>query len=690
MAGVVESLLVALRHGYYFNTLESLLSFLFVPAAAYAAAGIVMGAALFVALVTFAGRAAPHTRCDVPRGDARRRSETALRLSAALCAPSLLVLFWGSALRGRFFGTIGNAAGHVAMVALAVLAFLFVRRFLSSKRRVSPRPLALATVALLLVGVIVAIVTLPHGSPDANSVDTADKADDAGHATGSSVSVRPSILLVTIDTLRADRTGYSGYRPASDPCADGLGTTPRLDALAARGVTFTNAIVPEVVTDPSHASLLTAVPPWEHGVVRNAMPLRVNVPVLAERLSGAGYTTAAFVSVEHLDGHISHISRGFHLFGDRGSEDRYRHHVGGRILERHARSMFSHERDAAATAAEASRWIDSRGRSSSGDDPFFLWVHIFDPHMPYTNHETGRVFGFAERDAYAVGFAAGATDGGAVKPAAANGGSSATGGNNAGEEGSLGMIAEAAYDSEVRFADSALGALLDALDGAGLSEQTIVVVTADHGEHMREAHVAPESWFGHVDVYDEVCRVPLVMAGPNVAWGRTLDRQISSMDVAPTVLALAGVDATLGRMRGFADEIDVVDGEGAGEGDRGTTGQATGSRPVAGTESTRGVSEPLVVMANPHRGLHDRAVRRGRWKLIERNGYPAELYDLSIDPQELVNVIQPLAPVFAELAAVLAQTPAMFGNAGPGGSFGTAEELDPALREMLEALGYVE
>ena len=645
VTGVIESLLVALRHGYYFNTISSMLSFLFIPAVAYAVAGILIGAALTFALGVFV-----------------RPLRRAALLSASLCIPFFIFLFWGSALDGRFFGTVGNASGHIAMVAAAFVAFVLVRRLLSNERRASVRPVVIAATALLAAGVAAAIVALPHGSVGELSGADASDASDAQ---------RPSILLVTLDTVRADRTGYSGYSSRFGPRADGLGITPRLDELAARGVVFSNAIVPEVVTDPSHASLLTAVPPWEHGVTRNAMPLRTDVPVLAEVLAGDGYNTAAFVSVEHLDGHISHMSRGFQFFVDRGWEDRYRHHVGGRILERHARTLFEHERSATETATAASRWLESQGPQSISEsrvaagvdrtEPFFLWVHIFDPHMPYLNHETGRVFGFDERELFVASAAEAIRDAGG--DASAGMAAGIDGRAPAGEEMSTAGAAEEAYESEVRFADDGLGVLLDALERSGLSNSTVIVVTSDHGEHMEESHGPPENWFAHVDPYDEVCRVPLVMAGPGIVAGGQVERQVSSMDVAPTLLALAGIPVQLGGRAGIADLL------------------------AESTEEAPETAEPLVILSNPHRGIDHRAVRDGRWKVIERGGVPVEVYDLVSDPDELVNLVHSALDILTRFAPVFAETPIPQGFTTVEGS---ETELDPALREMLEALGYVQ
>jgi len=609
-----------------------------------------------------------------------RSAGGAARLSSALCVPLFVVFFWGSALDGRFFGTIGNASGHIAMVAVAVAAFVVTRRILSSARRASALPVALAATVLLAAGVVAAVVVLPHGSLDGPAFDGVSDLRSPDIA-------RPNVLLVTLDTVRADRTGYSGYVADPGPPAGGLGITPRLDDLAGRGAVFTNAIVPEVVTDPSHTSLLTAIPPWEHGVTRNAVPLRRDVPTLGEMLAAAGYTTAAFVSVEHLDGHISHLNRGFELFVDRGWADRYRHHIGGRVLERRAPTLFEHERNAEETALAASRWLGERrprpGPDANAEQPFFLWVHIFDPHMPYVNHETGQVFGFVERELLAENASASAGEGestgeeeSAGEGRSAGDARSSVTGELQGKQKTPGATAQDAYDSEVRYADAGLGTLLDALERNGLSASTVVIVTSDHGEHMQETHVPPEDWFAHVDPYDEVCRVPLVMAGPGIAGGVRVERQVSSMDVAPTVLELAGVTTRIGEREGLMALISA---------------RPDSEVSLVGTARVGNVllapTTPLVILGNPHRGTDHRAVRDGQWKIIEHGGVPVEVYDLENDPHETVNVIQSASDVLGRLAPVLAETPVPEGFSS---SEGSDQELDPALREMLDALGYVQ
>ncbi len=171
-----------------------------------------------------------------------------------------------------------------------------------------------------------------------------------------SVVPKPNVVLVTIDTLRADHVGAYGAPP---------GSTPALDALASEGLRFENAISPVPLTRPAHASLFTGLYPPEHGIHDN-LPAKLDssVPTLATRFKEAGYHTAGFAG-SFLLGRGSGLERGFDVFGD-GSISGRADLVGSKA-----------ERRAEAVAAEALEFL------STAKPPFFLWVHFYDPHAPY-------------------------------------------------------------------------------------------------------------------------------------------------------------------------------------------------------------------------------------------------------------------------------------------------------------------
>jgi choline-sulfatase len=266
----------------------------------------------------------------------------------------------------------------------------------------------------------------------------------------------PNILLITLDTTRADRIGAYGYTRAA---------TPRLDALARDGVLFERAITAAPITLPAHASLMTGVYPFVHGVRNNGdFTLAETVPTLATTLKGRGYRTAAFVSAAVLDRRYG-LARGFDHYDDTAP------------LERRG--------DQSAAAAIA--WLNA---GASATTPFFVWLHLFDPHDPYEPPSPFRET-FHDRP----------------------------------------------YDGEVAFADSVVGTVLDRLDGLGKRASTLVAVAGDHGESLGEHEEDTHAVF----VYDSTLRVPLMLSWPDrVPVGHRVSAPVRSIDLAPTLLDLAG------------------------------------------------------------------------------------------------------------------------------------------------------
>ncbi len=221
-----------------------------------------------------------------------------------------------------------------------------------------------------------------------------------------------NVLLVTIDTLRADRVGVYG---------SSAGLTPGLDALANRGVRFTQVWSHAPMTLPSHASILTGLLPTHHGVRNNsAFRLGPEPTTLAERFRASGYRTGAFVGAFVLDARFG-LNRGFDEYDDR--YDTAAAHASFHFVERPADRVLQ----------AATTWISS---PASGDArPWFAWVHLFDPHAPY-------------------------------------------------QAPSAFTSDRAPYDAEVAWTDSALGSALNDLGRLGQMDRTLLVVTADHGESL--------------------------------------------------------------------------------------------------------------------------------------------------------------------------------------------------------------
>lgn len=307
----------------------------------------------------------------------------------------------------------------------------------------------------------------------------------AGPAKKQKQKQAPNVLLVTIDTLRADHLSCYGYSRL---------TSPNIDRLAQEGARFKNAYSPVPLTGPAHASLLTSVFPQQHGATINGMKVSAHPrPVsLAQMLHRNGYRTAAFVSAWPLKKGIIGLGRGFDVY----NEDFTYHY-----------KLVNAARRADEVTASALRWLKKPRKR-----PFFLWVHYFDPHSPYELHEE-----YADLPGNPAALR--------VRRAALN---------QSREE----VDRIVAYDSEIAFADHYLGELLKELDNLKMRERTLVVFSADHGENLGE-----NGYVGHGDRIDQpIVHVPLILAHPGaISEGQVIAQDVSLVDVMPTVLEYVGL-----------------------------------------------------------------------------------------------------------------------------------------------------
>ena len=397
---------------------------------------------------------------------------------------------------------------------------------------------------------------------------------------------RPNVLLVTIDTLRADHVGSYGYQRAS---------TPAIDGLAARGVRFATAVAHAPLTGPSHASILSGQTPLGHGFRNNSgYVMAPQVRMAAEDFRQAGYRTAAFVSGFPLDRRFG-LDRGFETYDDRlpkGNDRRRTPYV---------------ERFADATTDAVLRWLDTSVPSSAAErSPWFVWVHYYDPHAPYE------------------------------------------------APGPLGeRFRQSPYDGEVAFVDSQLTRVLQELDKRNVTSNTLVLVTADHGESLGEHGEGTHGIF----VYDATLRVPWVMAGPQIPPGRVSLTVARSVDVLPTLLDYAGLP-------GRTD----VDG-------RSLRPAADGQEMSDAPAYAESLYPELELGWAP---LH--AWRTEEYKFIKAPR--PELYDLKGDAAESKNRISDQPTRASDSAAKLE---AALRRPTPTAS---APSVDPEAAERLRALGY--
>jgi choline-sulfatase len=393
----------------------------------------------------------------------------------------------------------------------------------------------------------------------------------------------PNVVLITLDTTRADHIGAYGYARAG---------TPALDGLARDGVLFERALTAAPVTLPAHASLLTGTYPFVHGVRNNGnFALGESVPTLATALHDRGYRTAAFVSAFVLDRRAG-LARGFDVYDDR----------------------LSLERRGDRTAAAAIAWLQSlrparpelvEGRAV----PFLLWLHLYDPHDPYVPPEPfGKTF------------------------------------------------ADRPYDGEIAFDDQVIASVLREVGRLAPESSTIVAVAGDHGESLGEHGEATHAVF----VYDSTLRIPFIVAWPGrLPAGRRVSAPVSGIDVAPTLLDLAGVPS-LGGAQGRS-LVALMRGSG-GE-----------KAPPTYAESYF----PLFYMNwAPLRSIQD-----GTWKFIDAP--TPELYDLAADAGERTNLADRLPARVSSARQAL--------DALTGGVAGAMKErtVDRETAAKLASLGYV-
>ena len=299
---------------------------------------------------------------------------------------------------------------------------------------------------------------------------------------------RPPVILVSLDTLRADRLGVLGNT---------RGLTPMLDALARAGTVFEQAESVAPWTLPAHASLFSSLLPYDHGTRWEHRPLHPSVATLAEHFREAGYRTASFNGGGYVSAVLG-LGQGFEIYEEHDE-----------ILE------GGPERIAAAALA----WM-----RSLGDAPFFIFIHTYEVHSPYTHADKADP-GEAGRLAVPFGF---------KEVAAVQSGEMTL---TAGER----RYVTGLYDSDVAHADRVVGSLLEALGKDGVLDRAILAVVSDHGEDLWDHSALRSPGHGH-SLYEELLHVPLFFRAPGlVRAGARIGTPVSLLDVAPTLLALAGL-----------------------------------------------------------------------------------------------------------------------------------------------------
>jgi arylsulfatase A-like enzyme len=442
--------------------------------------------------------------------------------------------------------------------------------------------------------------------------------------TGCDEPRRPDVVLITVDTLRADYLGSYGDASA----------TPRIDAFAAGAAVFERCAAPMPLTRPSHFSLFTAAYPREHGVLNNAAALPDEAWTLTEALAEAGWRTGGFVGVRLL-GPDSGVDQGFEHFDQ---PETARERVAAEVVER------------------ALAWVAGLGEH----EPYFLWVHLFDPHLPYVPPEPYRNGVAADRPPIDWDQL--------VEIAAAHGG-----------DVPASILDEGLrlYRGEVAYVDHWVGELFDGLAGVRPLDGALVAFTADHGECFENG-----VWFEHADcMWEPALRVPLIVRHPaSFSSGQRIGEQASLVDLAPTVLRAVGLEPPAGLSgRPLQDHTNF--------GDRHVLVQhpffqasAADRRPqrLAIVRSVAGEPTTPILVATERVGLVG-----AEWKLL-RTGDVPELYAMTPSPDERTDLVSARPDVAQALGEALQQA---LGEHPL--TLLDAPEINPELLETLRALGYL-
>ena len=408
----------------------------------------------------------------------------------------------------------------------------------------------------------------------------------------------PNIIFVLIDTLRADHLPSYGFSGTS---------TPALDRIAREGVLFERVIAPSSFTKTSMASIFTSRDPDRHGVRRNEDVLPSGLVTLAEALSTAGYQTLGINTNPWLYPHF-----GFHAGFD--------------VYEN---SFFGDGDSVSARGVEL---------AAAARRPFFLYLHYMDAHAPY--RPSARFYDEAPLHA------------GSDREIPNDHVEYLYRKKNLNTPAASRRVAEL-YAAEIQAVDAAVGILFDGLAARGLLEDSIVVVTSDHGESFREHGTTEHGW----NFYPEVYEVPLLFRAPQrIARGRRLTNQVRSIDIAPTLLRLAGLPVP-----------PTFEGSALLPMEEGTLEDRTAVGAI-GLHETIPDLDFVAVVSPDH--LYIRERRHGT----------EEFYDLRKDPGAQQN-LGPGHDRAAEMAAAISESSA---------PRPAQVELSPEIRDQLELLGYIE
>ena len=395
----------------------------------------------------------------------------------------------------------------------------------------------------------------------------------------------PNVVVITIDTLRADHLGCYGYKDIK---------TPNIDALAQEGVRFERAYTPVPVTLPAHSALFTGTYPLRSGMHDFAdNKLSPTQPTLASVLKENGYATGAVIGSAVLDSRFG-LNHGFDFY--------YDHFDFSRLQESNLDEM---ERPGDAVADQALNWLDKNYQKK-----FFLWMHLYDPHYPYRPPSP-----YSEE------------------------------------------YKDRPYDGEIAFADSQVGRVLRELKDKGVYQNTIIVLTGDHGESLGEHGEKTHGFF----IYNATLHIPVIIRLPGESSARTVSDLVSLPDLMPTVLAVLKIEAP----------SDV---------------QGRSLLPLLTSKDNDAARTLYAETFLPRLHFNWSELRGSETENYHFIDAPKpELYDLKKDPGETNNLYAQKKAVADEMRNKLTTLIQQYGS---GQELAQKTGLDPALMERLKSLGY--
>jgi arylsulfatase A-like enzyme len=557
--------------------------------------------------------------------------------------------------RGRAWHTAALALGWVAVALYASpdspgfrlfsllgpvggLALVLLGRPLGRRRPALPGLLG-AAVLLAAIGVPVGRAWLRTPAPLARATPPPARPG------------APDVAVVVLDTVRADHVSAYGYARS---------TTPTFDALAREGALFLDAVSPATWSLPAHASLFTGRFVSGHGAHEEHRFLAAGMPTLAETLAAAGWDTRSFTANAWISDTLG-LTRGFAW-----TDEAWRHgdvgrsfHPAFRLLDRLGLGVA--DKGGGLAASNFERWAAGR----PGDaPPAFAFLNFIEAHFPYHQlppEYLGRFTDTARGELQTLSMRLFAAQFGDPIP----------------DSGETLPLATAMYDAGILYADHLLGRVVEALRRRGSLDRTVLIVLADHGEMLGE-----HGEFGHgLSLYEPVLHVPLLVRfPPRIPAGTRVAAPVSTVGVFATVCDLAGVAAPP-TLQG-PSLAAALDGGGP---PRAVLAERYATLLLGGTASAS--ADPLL-----RADVRFRTLRAGRMKLVQSSRGPAYLFDLAADPGEEHDLAPADPATVGRLEAELEVVRAGLGLAALDAPVqdGAAPAVDPAARERLRALGYVE